>query len=161
MSGRDGHVVTILPIATTPEQKVALIDRAIGLSEGICSADRESFSPRRATLEIVVEERAVLARAVELLVEKLDDLMLPPKAARCVWCWQAAGGTEEAWHALPPMTIGDETLEHAKHCKHNPERAAVIAYLIDLCWKSVSGSEATNKALRAAADAIATGEHRK
>lgn len=56
-----------------------------------------------------------------------------PVAARCAWCFRAAGGTDEAWRALPVMNIEDSAA-HAQVCEHNPlvraladERAAYAA----------------------------------
>lgn len=46
---------------------------------------------------------------------------------RCGWCWSAAGGTGEAWSALPQL--GDAEIKaHTLACKHNPMVAAVSAW---------------------------------
>lgn len=42
-----------------------------------------------------------------------------PVAARCAWCFRAAGGTDEAWRALPVMNMEDSAA-HAQVCEHNP-----------------------------------------
>lgn len=50
--------------------------------------------------------------------ERLGQIRIPENS-RCSYCLTAAGGTDEAWMALPSMTI-DEGQAHAQECEHNP-----------------------------------------
>lgn len=42
-----------------------------------------------------------------------------PVEARCTWCLRAAGSTDEAWRALPVMSM-DDSAAHAQVCERNP-----------------------------------------
>lgn len=42
-----------------------------------------------------------------------------PVEGRCAWCLRAAGGSDEAWRALPKMNMEDSAA-HSQVCEHNP-----------------------------------------
>lgn len=75
----------------------------------------------------------------------------PPVEHRCAYCWNAAGRTEEAWHAVPAVPYDDACL-HAQVCEHNPlvqcldrvrhDRDAALAQLADLQGRKLGNGDA-------------------
>jgi hypothetical protein len=64
----------------------------------------------------------ILSHAVYWLADRLRVIYTAPKMPttfRCGWCLAAAGGTEEAWQALPSMSDPDMKA-HTVECQHNP-----------------------------------------
>jgi hypothetical protein len=126
-----------VPAPKTEEEENELLEHAVDLAEDICTPTveniyilkqtwaTETHHEARAALTIAAEERALLARALYILSERFDRaLTQKPIAAKCAWCLEAAGDTQEAWEALPTMPL-EEIRRHIMICPHGPVLAAL------------------------------------
>lgn len=112
-----------VPAPPTHDDENTLLERALLTAEDVCASAHERFAVNRTDLEVALIDRGVLAKAFLIAVDRtaasLDGV---PPAARCMWCWRAAGGTPEAWAALPAIAL-DEVLAHVERCEHGPSHA--------------------------------------
>jgi hypothetical protein len=80
----------------------------------------ERFLERADVTTAVEGARAMvwLHDRLQAVLEGLANPVVPVKA-RCAYCLRAAGGTDEAWRALPAMDM-DAAFAHSQECEHNP-----------------------------------------
>jgi hypothetical protein len=74
-----------------------------------------------------------------------------PVVSRCAWCFCAGPQTDEAWAALPKMTLDDAGI-HAQVCEHNPlvqEVRRLSALLEDIRGRALGVDDGMRDALRA------------
>lgn len=91
-----------------------------------------------------------LQAALAVIANAMDRPKVPV-GHRCAYCWNAAGRTEEAWHALPAVSYDDACL-HAQACEHNPlvqsiarishDRDAALAQVADLQGRKLGNGDA-------------------
>lgn len=90
-----------------------------------------------------------LQAALAVIADATDRPKIPV-GDRCAYCWNAAGRTEEAWHALPAVSYDDACL-HAQVCEHNPlvqsiervrrDRDAALAQVADLQGRKLGNAD--------------------
>ena len=121
-----------VPAPKTEEEENVLLDRALDLAEDICTPIglKRTWAAKmqheaRSALTIAAENCAPLARAFGILTERFDwALTQKPVGAKCMWCLEAAGDTQEAWEAIPMMSL-EEIRRHIMICQHGPVVAAL------------------------------------
>lgn len=128
----------------TPDQILTMLESAEEHMKGCTEAQIRTTGADADRLPIWLSDR------LQAVYAALENPKVPV-GHRCAYCWNAAGRTEEAWHALPAVSYDDACL-HAQVCEHNPlvqsiarishDRDAALAQVADLQGRKLGNGDA-------------------